>query len=184
MVVRWRAFERFPQIPAEGVDRRAVSAARLGSTARAVAADALIVEAARCEGLTPRLDHATRLPNTFHAHRLIALAAKEGVQDAVVEALFHAYFHEGHDIGMRSTLLDVASTAGLERAHAARWLDSTDGMAEVWADQARARNLNVRRRAVRAPQRRTRPDLALGPLGVRRRLAARGRANSARTRSG
>ena len=78
---------------------------------------------------------------------------------------------------MRATLLDVAATAGLDRDRASRWLDSTDGMAEVWADQAQARNLNAARCAVRAPQRRARPDLALGPLGVRRRLAARGGAN-------
>jgi hypothetical protein len=40
-------------------------------------------------------------PNTLNAHRLIWLAEQQGVQDAVVEALFRAYFTEGRDIGNR-----------------------------------------------------------------------------------
>ncbi len=144
LTLRWLPFERFPQVPPEGLDRRAVNAARFGSTVRADAADALVTEAARCEGLTLNLDRASRLPNTFHAHRLSMLAGLEGVQDALIEGLFHAYLCEGRDLSARATLLDIAAAAGLERDHAARWLDSTDGMADVWAEQARARSLNVR----------------------------------------
>jgi predicted DsbA family dithiol-disulfide isomerase len=53
------------------------------------------------------------------AHRLIGLADKEGIQDAVVEALFRAYFTEGRNICDRQTLLDVVAAAGLGRSQAA-----------------------------------------------------------------
>ena len=43
-------------------------------------------------------DHIERTPNTLDAHRLVGLAERQGVQDAVVEALFRAYFTEGRDI--------------------------------------------------------------------------------------
>jgi hypothetical protein len=37
---------------------------------------------------------------------LIWLAGREGVQGAVVEALFSAYFHDGRDAGDRTVLID------------------------------------------------------------------------------
>jgi predicted DsbA family dithiol-disulfide isomerase len=40
---------------------------------------------------------------------------QHGCQDAVVEALFVAYFNEGRDISNRTTLIDVVVEAGLER---------------------------------------------------------------------
>ena len=42
-----------------------------------------------------------RTPNTLDAHRLIWFAGREGVQDAVMEAVFVAYFTQGRDIGDR-----------------------------------------------------------------------------------
>ena len=36
-----------------------------------------------------------RTPNTIDAHRLIWLAGREDVQDAVMEAVFRAYFIAG-----------------------------------------------------------------------------------------
>ena len=46
----------------------------------------------------------TRTPNTLDAHRLIWFAGKNGVQDAAMEAVFAAYFVEGHDIGQHAVL--------------------------------------------------------------------------------
>ena len=45
-----------------------------------------------------------RTPNTVDAHRLIWLAGQHGCQDAIVEALFRAYFTVGRDISHRPTL--------------------------------------------------------------------------------
>jgi predicted DsbA family dithiol-disulfide isomerase len=43
------------------------------------------------------------------------LAEKGGIQDAVVEALFRAYFTEGRDISNGQALIDVVAEAGLAR---------------------------------------------------------------------
>ena len=53
-----------------------------------------------------------RTPNTLDAHRLIWLAGKEGVQDAVMEAVFAAYFIQGRDIGDSAVLADCAAAGG------------------------------------------------------------------------
>ena len=69
-----------------------------------------------------------RTPNTLDAHRLAWLAERQGVQGAVVEALFRAYFTEGRDISNRQTLLDVVAEAGLDRHEAEAMLTSDDGL--------------------------------------------------------
>jgi predicted DsbA family dithiol-disulfide isomerase len=65
------------------------------------------------------------------------------VQDAVVEALFRAYFTEGRDISNRQTLLDVAAEAGLDRHEAEALLNSDDGMEAVKEADGLARRLRV-----------------------------------------
>ena len=59
-----------------------------------------------------RLDLILRTPNTLDAHRLIWLAGREGVQDAVMEAVFVAYFTQGRDIGDHDVLADCAALGG------------------------------------------------------------------------
>src|SRR5262249_37096213 len=66
-----------------------------------------------------------------------------GVQDAVVEALFRAYFSEGRDIGNNQTLLDVVAEAGLERGKAEAVLNSDDGLEAIKEADAQARRFGV-----------------------------------------
>ena len=63
--------------------------------------DAQVAAAGEVEGIHFAFDRMERTPKPLDAHRLIWLAEQEGVQDAVVEALFRAYFTEGRDIGDR-----------------------------------------------------------------------------------
>jgi predicted DsbA family dithiol-disulfide isomerase len=95
------------------------------------------------EGLAFAFDKISRTPNTLDAHRLIRLAGEEDVQDAVVEALFRAYFTDGRDLGDRQTLLDVAAGAGLGRGWAEAELNSDDGLTAVRAEEEEARRLGV-----------------------------------------
>ena len=77
-----------------------------------------MAEAGRGEGIPFAFDRIRRTPNTLDAHRLIGLADTQGVQDAVVEAVFRAYFAEGQDISQTTVLLDVVAGAGLDRGRA------------------------------------------------------------------
>ena len=95
------------------------------------------------EGIHFAFDRIERTPNTLDAHRLIWLADKEGVQDAVVEALFRAYFTEGRDISNRQTLLDVVAEAGLDRSKAEAVLNSDDGLEAIKEADELARRFRV-----------------------------------------
>jgi predicted DsbA family dithiol-disulfide isomerase len=113
--VHWNPFQLNPDMPKEGRDRAAYRAWKFGSAEKAAALDQRITDAAAAVGLAFRTDLMTRTPNTIDAHRLIWFAGQHGAQDAVMEAVFKAYFVEGRDIGEHTVLADCAVAAGLER---------------------------------------------------------------------
>jgi predicted DsbA family dithiol-disulfide isomerase len=129
--VQWLPFELNPQMPPEGMERRAYRTARFGSWEQASRLDALIAATGQIEGLVFAFDRIARVPNTLAAHRLIALARQEGAGNAILEAMFFAYFTEGRDLAAQSTLLDIVAAAGLDRSRAACLLQSEEGIAEL-----------------------------------------------------
>ena len=142
--VHWRPFQLNPDMPREGVERAAYRAAKFGSAERSRELDAQVAAAGAAAGLEFRFDRQRRTPNTVDAHRLIRRAGEAGGmarQDAVVEALFRAYFQDGRDIGNAAVLAEVASGAGLEGA--AAFLASGEDEAEVQAEDAGFRRLGI-----------------------------------------
>src|SRR5947209_5699396 len=141
--VRWHPFQLNPHMPREGMNRREYRTAKFGSWERSLALDAQVTEAGRAEGI--RFDYAKvmRTPNTLDAHRLIGLADTAGVQDAVVEAVFRAYFTEGRDISQTTVLLDVVAKAGLDRKRAETFLNGDEGLAAIRAAEEQARRGGV-----------------------------------------
>ena len=125
--VRWFPFQLNPTMPKEGISRREYRTKKFGSWERSLELDAQVAAAGDTEGIDFAFDKMERTPNTLDAHRLIWLAEKEGVQDAVVEALFRAYFTDGRDISQRQTLLDVVAAAGLHRSKAESVMNSNEG---------------------------------------------------------
>jgi predicted DsbA family dithiol-disulfide isomerase len=113
--VRWLPFQLNPTMPKEGASRKEYRTRKFGSWERSLELDARVVAVGEGEGIHFAFDRIERTPNTLDTHRLIWLAGKEGVQDAVVEALFRAYFTEGRDISNHQTLLDMVAEAGLDR---------------------------------------------------------------------
>jgi predicted DsbA family dithiol-disulfide isomerase len=146
--VEFHSFELNPQAEADegtGLDERL--ARKYGmDIERARALNARVAEAAAGEGLQFRLDIA-RPGNTFDAHRLIHLAAAEGrqgaMQNAMKERLLAAYFTEGRVIGDRDTLLELAAEAGVVPERARKVLESDDYAAEVRADEREAGELGI-----------------------------------------
>jgi predicted DsbA family dithiol-disulfide isomerase len=142
--VRWRPFQLNPDMPRDGVERAAYRAAKFGSIERSRELDAQVAAAGAAAGLDFRFDRQGRTPNTVDAHRLIRRAGETGGaarQDAVVEALFRAYFQDGRDIGDAAVLAEAASEAGLKDA--AAFLASGEGAAEVRAEDAGFRRLGI-----------------------------------------
>ncbi len=141
--VRWHPFQLNPTMPKEGISRREYRIRKFGSWERSMELDANIVAVGKQEGIHFDFDRMERTPNTLDAHRLIWLADKEGVQDAVVEALFRAYFTEGRDISNPQTLIDVVAEAGLDRKRAEATLNSDEVLDTIKEAGEQARRFRV-----------------------------------------
>jgi predicted DsbA family dithiol-disulfide isomerase len=142
--VTWRSFELDPDAPPE---RHGDLAARLAekygmSVAQARASQQNLTDMAAGEGLTYHFDKA-RSGNTFDAHRIIALAAEHGLQDAMKERLLSAYFTEGELVSDPEALVRLASEVGVP-ADAVRETLASDRFAEeVHDDELTARRLGI-----------------------------------------
>lgn len=141
--IRWRPFMLNPDMPAEGMDRRTYLETKFGGKQGAVTAYAPIDREAKAAGLPVRLDAIKRTPSTVDAHRLIHWAGIEGVQTAVVSALFVAYFNEGRDIGDQDVLGDIADACGLDASVIRRLLASDSDKREIVEMDATARGMGV-----------------------------------------
>ena len=123
--VHWHPFQLNPTMPKGGISRREYRTRKFGSWERSLELDAKVIAVGESEGIHFAFD---KTPNTVEAHLLIWRADQHGRQDAVVEALFQAYFIDGKDIGNHKTLVDVVVLAGLDRQASEVMLNSDDGM--------------------------------------------------------
>jgi hypothetical protein len=78
--LHWLPFELNPDMPTEGMDRRACRSRKFGSWERSQAMDAQTVLSGKGDGATFAYDAITRTPNTFLAHRVSWLRAAFGDQ--------------------------------------------------------------------------------------------------------
>lgn len=140
--IEWHPFQLNPDMPRDGVDKRAYLADKFGE-AQLTQVHLRLKEMSRAAGAEIDPDTPKRIPNTLDAHRLIHWAGLEGRQNAVVAGLFRGYWKEGRDIGNPGVLADIAASAGMDRAMIARLLDS-----EADADDIRARDEDARRKGV------------------------------------
>jgi len=141
--IYWTAFQLNPNAPPEGWNRREYRAAKFGSLEVSARLEERVVAAAAEEGLHFRFDLVEKTPNTFDAHRLIWAAGNEGVQDAVVEALFHAYFVEGRNVGDRAVLREIGESEMGKSMGLPDLFDTDLGREEVSHDEAEARAQGV-----------------------------------------
>jgi predicted DsbA family dithiol-disulfide isomerase len=141
--VMWHPFQLNPDMPAEGVERKAYREAKFGGPEKAKAIDDRITATAATVGLDFHLDRLTRTPNTVNSHRLIRMARQEGVQDAVVESLFKAYFCDGADIGDPEILAGVGGAGGLDPDAVFKMLKGEEHRREVLSGDQMARNAGI-----------------------------------------
>jgi len=113
--MRWHPFQLNPEMPVEGLSRRAYRSAKFGSWEQSQRLDAQVAAAGEEVGIEFRHDLMKRTPNTFKGHVLLAAALREGsqIQNRVAERLFQAYFLKGEDVGDPGTLLGIAREFGV-----------------------------------------------------------------------
>jgi predicted DsbA family dithiol-disulfide isomerase len=142
--ILWRPFQLNPTMPKSGMDRRAYLDAKFGGAAARQGIEKRLAEVGEVDGIDFVFDRIERTPNTFDAHRLIWFAQHQHKQNDVAEALFHAYFTEGRNVGDEGTLVEVATGAGLVSEDVRRYLASREGIEEVRSEEAAGHRLGIR----------------------------------------
>jgi predicted DsbA family dithiol-disulfide isomerase len=105
--------------------------------------DARMERLADSEGLEYHLTDAGQTGNTLDAHQLLQLAKARGIQDAVIERLYRAYFTEQRSVFDRDSLVALGTEAGLDQAEARDVLERDAYVDAVGADVREARSLGV-----------------------------------------
>jgi len=141
--VGWRPFQLNPDMPAEGADRKSYLAAKFGGADRADRMYQSVREAGATAGIDFRFEDIKRTPSTIDAHRLIGISGRAGVQDAVVEDLFRAYFLEGRDIGDRAVLTEIGVAAGFDAKVLGDYLAGPEDVERVRKEDETARRMGI-----------------------------------------
>jgi predicted DsbA family dithiol-disulfide isomerase len=144
--VVWHSFELNPSAPAIRDPRESYSslvARKFGaSVAQAEARLHQMTEVAAADGITFRFDR-VRAGSTFEAHQLLHFAKEHGLQNALKERIFRAYFSEGEVIGDRATLVRLALDVGLDEKEAHSALATGAYVSAVREDEDQARKLGI-----------------------------------------
>ena len=141
--IEWHPFQLNPDMPHEGMGRRAYLEGKFGGKEGAVRAYAPVVAQAEQAGLKIDFEGMQRTPNTMDAHRLIHWAGIEGKQTAAVSALFKAYFVDARDIGDHDVLADIADEIDMDASVVRRLLASDADRDDVAARDAHSRKMGV-----------------------------------------
>ena len=143
--IRWRAFQLNPDMPEAGMDRQTYLNVKFGGPDRAQELYGHIRRVGEDVGIPFRFDEIPRTPNTLAAHRLVRYAQQPEIDkaEALVEALFDAYFLKGRDIGDHEVLAAIADGVGIPKADALALLDGADYADEIRADDHYARRLGI-----------------------------------------
>jgi predicted DsbA family dithiol-disulfide isomerase len=140
--VRWRPYQLDPTIPPEGVSRRAYMEKKFGSL------DAIKLAHDRLNALGQELGIAFNFsgilisPNTLDAHRMIRWAFGNR-QDAMVEALFRAFFVDAKNLADANVLTEIGVSAGFPREALTALLQSDEDKNTVRDEIAAAQNLGI-----------------------------------------
>jgi len=132
-----------PDIPPGGVSRAEFVARKFGGEDRARRLQNALAELGRAEGIGFRFDLMGRVPSSINAHRLVRYAVREGLGEMMVEALFHAYFADGTDIGDLDRLATLAGRVGLDPNAALAFLRSGEEAEAVHTENLRAHRLGI-----------------------------------------
>lgn len=108
--VIYHPFQLDPSIPTEGIDFQTYAYEKFG--ANYLQKFMQVEQAGSNVGLAFDFEALPKAINTFHLHRLLALAAAEGFQAALKEALLKAYFIEQKDLTADAVLVELLANFG------------------------------------------------------------------------
>lgn len=134
--IHFQPFELNPKMGPQGQNITEHISEKYGSTPEQSQKNREAIRARGADvGFAFRTDGNSRIYNTFDAHRLLHWAGLEGLQLALKEALFKAYFTDGGNPSDHAQLLQIAETVGLDRQRAEAILATDELADEVRAEE-------------------------------------------------
>jgi len=145
VAVRPRAFELHPGLPAEGIAIEDYYPRHFESVEAMRDDLGRVADAAAAAGVEIRFDRMKRAPNTRVAHRLVAIARRDGHGPAALDALFQGHFRDGADVADpdQAARLVAAAVSGLDASALRRALDAGEGEREVAAEEGLAGRMGI-----------------------------------------
>ena len=143
--IEWKSFQLNPSMktdPSKNINEYLAEHKGI-SIAQAKQMNDRVTAMANEVGLRYDLDKAI-VTNSFDAHRLSHFAKKHGVQNAVEELLFKAYFTEGKNTADHNTLTAIAVEAGLNAEEVRAMLLSNEFADDVNNDIYEAQQVGAR----------------------------------------
>ena len=145
--IEWKSFQLDPNIP-ETVEPGTTSAEYL-ATSKGINSQQVksmhhqVQSMAEEAGLQYNLE-ATKLFNSFKAHRIIQLAKTKGKGDAAEDLFFKAHFTDNKDLGNEAVLMELAAEIGIPAEAAQEALSNTLYADKVKEDIYEAQQVGVR----------------------------------------
>lgn len=142
VTMQYQSFFLNPNIPPEGYLFNEYMQAKVSGQ---VPLDQLFEgprQAGAAVGLRFNFEKIQHAPNSLLSHRLIAMTPRP-MQDAVIDAIYTAYFEDGQNIGDLDTLVEIAANVGLDRETIKQQLRSDIALADVLAEATKAHDLGV-----------------------------------------
>ena len=140
----WEPFQLNPQMPEEGMERKAYLLNKFGSSDHAIKAYAPILEHFKILRIHSNLEKIKTTPNTLNSQRLIYWAGIEGCQLKLVDNIFQGYFLNGADIGDKGTLIKLGEMSGLPEKLTKKLLASDEDRETILSIEAKYRNAGVK----------------------------------------
>ncbi len=141
--VNWKPYELHPEIPTEGFNKEEYYKIKFGNSNGSRDRFNHITEEGKKAGLEFNFNKSKNLPNTFLAHRLLWFSRSKDIQDVMAEALFHAYFTEGRDIGSINELISISTESGLQKTEIEDFFKTDVGSDEILREELRAKEMNI-----------------------------------------
>jgi len=143
--IEWKSFQLDPTVqPESGKDVYTFLAERKGmSVEQSMEMHKGVTERAKSVGLDYNFDKAI-ISNSLTSHRIIHLAKKNNLGDAMEEIFFKAYFTEGRDLNDAATLIELGTNAGLNSDDVKEVLENENlYLADVHNDIIEAQQIGV-----------------------------------------
>ena len=110
--IQWHPFELNPYISAKGEDWLPMMTEKFGSANRLKQVFAHVTEIGKGEGIDFHFEKIKKAYRTLDLHKILHLAHAKGVQEALAERLFVAYFTEGKDLSDMKVVAEILAPFG------------------------------------------------------------------------